>query len=592
LGIALTPRSIEAVLLRKTDDGLRTAHRMVRTRSQISEAGSDYSTVLPGLRSSDDSDFTLEIGSGGGDLDLHFDDDLKDLSAEGAQAQAPRPFAPQLREILLECAELGHPSPELAFCIGAPDVSTVPLSLPAPSSPDQGDDQGWMTALTDAVGRLGSPWSSREKMLHTKLRAAFDGAYDPQRAVFLPMGADAPEGERRFLAVVPTPAESVSPTLRSMADDDTPPLARLMEAEATLYADYVARDLAPAEDETTVVVRVGHDDSLLLFLKGARLVHTERLPSLTTFDPPDMISSRVLLHLDDQKVGDADHVLLASGPRDDRLAESLRRTFSTAAVHRLADDLADEAPVAATADTQLPPQSGPAMLAALRLLVVEDGAPDRANLLERSLRTRRSRVSLAWHTVLVLALLFVVSAFFGWRYMDQQQAIRNAETVLATSPDDLPALSAEALEHKVDSLDAVHERYTRALYVLDSLLLGSDEWSRSIEKTASLTGSIRGIWFETWSLDPSSVEVRGHALDRGNLARLARRLDAVVEEIGFSEIGNRRVYPFAIRFPRTTDMPEVALALREQALTPDAPAVADTAPPAAPVRPVASPQTP
>lgn len=569
LGTYLTSQTIEAVLLRSSDDGEQVLHRVVRPRLRLGDAtgSDDFSSVLPGMKSSDEIDFTLEVGEGGEELELD-DPSLKSLQKRKTSTEGAKLFAAQFREILTECRNRGYGTPDHAFCVDVPDVTTVELTLPRDSS-ESGETSGnvWKRAwaLTSGVS------TEKQKLLEA-LRANYDGGFDPKRLGFLPMtpGRDGP----RYLALVPTSEEAVSPTLRVLAStDETVELAgRLLDSEVSLLAHAAADHIAPEPDQNTVVVRVGAEDTLLLFLRGAALHHVERLRSLTSFDPAETISSRVLLHQDELKIGDMDHVLLAGGPRDDRLAERFAAVYEGATIRLLHELLLNDG-VKLASHVSLTPDAGVALAAAQRL--VHDPA---VNLFGPVARTRRRAPSMfAWHTAAVLVLLCAVALFFGWRYMEQQQNIADTKHQLSLSPVAMPELSPEALKHRVDSLNAVHARYNRALYVLDSLLVGSDEWSRAIERTALQTKAIDGIWFENWSVDASTLTIQGHALKRSNLAEMARSLDGTIKELKFTDIQGARAYPFTITLQRDVAMPEVTTRLREEALNPQMQTVAHEA---------------
>jgi Tfp pilus assembly protein PilN len=378
----------------------------------------------------------------------------------------------------------------------------------------------------------------------------------------------------RVLALVPTAEEAVSPTLRALAStDETIDLAgRLLDTEPSLLAHAATTHVAPEPEQTTAVVRVGTDDTLLLFLTGTELHHVERLRSLTSFDPAETISSRVLLHQDERKIGSVDHVILVGGPRDERLAERFEAVYPDADVHLLHERMQDgETKIAA--DVSLTPDAAVALAAAQRLV----HAPS-VNLFGTVARTRRRRPSMfAWHTVAALLLLCATALFFGWRYMEQQQNIADVQHRLSMSPVEMPELTPEALKQRVDSLNAVHAKYNRALYVLDSLLVGSDEWSRTIERTARQTEAIDGIWFDNWSIDASTIEIQGHALKRSNLAEMARNLDGTIQELKFTDIQGARAYPFTVTVQRQIEIPEVTTRLREDALNPPLQMVAQEA---------------
>lgn len=575
LGVYLTPQTIEAVVLRSSDTGERVLHRMVRPRLRLGETArsDDFSSVLPGMKSSEEVDFTLEVGDGDDNLTLD-DPALQSMRGSTTPAEGPKLFAAQLRDILSECRSRGYGTPDLAFCVDTPDVVTVELTLRDEASEQKGDALGgvWKraAALTSGIDR-------EKQVLLDVLRTTYDGAFDPKRVAFVPMTPDGDES--RVLALVPTPEEAVSPTLRTLAStDETLELAgRLLDTEASVLGHAAATHVAPAPEQTTAVVRVGTDDTLLLFLAGTELHHVERLRSLTSFDPAETISSRVLLHQDERKIGTVDHVVLVGGPRDERLAERFGAVYPDADVHLLHERM-QEGETKRASDVRLTPDAAVALAVAQRL-IHDPGV----NLFGTVARTRRRRPSMfAWHTVAALLLLCATALFFGWRYMEQQQNISNVQHRLSMSPVEMPELTPEALKQRVDSLNAVHARYNRALYVLDSLLVGSDEWSRAIERTARQTEAIDGVWFDNWSIDASTIKIQGHALKRNNLAEMARNLSGTIQELKFTDIQGARAYPFTITVQRNIAMPEVTTRLREDALNPSLQMVAQDATTASP----------
>jgi Tfp pilus assembly protein PilN len=554
LGLSLTPNTIEAVLLRASDTGDKVLHRMVRPRLRSGGAptSDDFSDVLPGMKTSDEVDFTLEVGTEENALDLD-DPVLRSLQKDDASGGAAALFPAQLREILAECQRKTGGLPDLAFCVDTPDVAYVELTVSAAAMDKQ--------TLWEQATALASRTSNEQRVLLDALRAVYDAPFDADRVAFVPMASDGPD--RRVLALVPTSQESVSPTLRALAatDETADTAGRLLDTEASLLTHLAATHVAPGPDDTTAVVRVGSEDTLLLFLTGSELRRVERLRSLTSFDPAETICSRVLLHQDEYRINAIDHVLLAGGPRDSRLAERFEAFYEDATVHVLHAHLA-EAGVSLGADVSLTPDAALALAVAQRMV----HAPA-VNLFGPVAHTRRrAPAAFAWHTVAVLALLFAVALFFGWRYMEREQEIAQVQQRHALAPVEMPELSPEALKLRVDSLNAVHRTYTRALDVLDSLLVGSDEWSRALERTSRLTGEIDGLWFDNWSIDASTIKLQGHALKRSNLAALTRALDGTVQELKFTDIQGARAYPFVITIPRHIELPEVTTRLRDEAL--------------------------
>ncbi|MDX1532538.1 MAG: hypothetical protein R3362_13495, partial [Rhodothermales bacterium] len=411
LGVSVTAETIEAVLLRRSGERTEVVQRFVRQRVVQGQFAStkDLALAVPGLKGADDADYTLEVGDGspGGGASL-LPSELANLGARtggapgagvkgpslsAAQALRP-PFAAQLKDILQECRVLGVDHPHVAFCIAPPDVAYVQLPVPtedkAKGKP-RGDEAGFTAA-------------ERKRLLHA-LEQHHNGPVDPERVAFLPL--DAVRDQRHALALVADPNEPVSATLASLRAQRTAfaPQSRFLDAEVSVYAALLAHTLRPDAEEQSAVVRVGTEDTLVLFFTGTRLRHVERLRSLSAFDAPETVCSRVLLQQDEKRIGRLHNVFVAGAGRSDHLLDAFRSYYSDAAVEPMQRVLTDSGLVLPeNDDTYTKAQVLPALAVGLRLLEGWDTAAD-VNLLPRDLQRRRRDFELAWHTVVALVIL-------------------------------------------------------------------------------------------------------------------------------------------------------------------------------------------
>mgnify|MGYP006269982577 CR=1 FL=1 len=563
LGVSLTPQSVEAVLLRVDNGQPVVVQRFVHPRLRVGDdaLAEDFAAALPGLKTSEESDFTLQVGTRSQEapLDGTFNgpDGLSGDGAPSPQRTLPRTFAGPLRDIIAECTERGFQDLDVIFVTGAPDVAHVEIATHlSTTAPPTGV---WDRLLSWLPFGATTP----NDQLIKALRAAHKGGFDARRVKFLPM-TPAASGTPRHLALIPTPSDSITPTLKTTLARDLDATAVRFDSEVTLHTDTVRNYLKPDPKNTTAVVRVGTEDTLILFMSGSELVHVEHPRSLTSYDAPDTIASRVMLYQDEQQIETLDAVVLAGGSPDDRLVDSFRSFYPNAAIGRLHELLTSEH-VSGNVDVlgSITPDAGLALAAGLRLI----HAPgDDLNLLGVTEDDAGAMPFFAWHTVAMLLLLVATTLFFVWRYVDQHDEIAELETRINANPIALPNISPQDLKTRVDSLNAVHAQYARALQVLDSLLMGSAEWSATLERAANETSNIEGIWFEEWELEDATITMRGHALDRNRVADLTRNLEGDIHELVYTEIEDKRVYQFEITVPRSTEMPAAALYLRERDL--------------------------
>jgi hypothetical protein len=346
-----------------------------------------------------------------------------------------------------------------------------------------------------------------------------------------------------------------------------------MDSEVSIYTR-LARKASPTDDpeRTTAFVRVGSEESLVVFTTGGVLRHYERLRSLSSYDAPDTICSRILLQQDEQKLGSVDHFIVVTESQTTELIEAFRTFYPDAVVESASDALTGlHLQLPAETDLKFTPGSVPAIALGMRLLQGwDEEMPELdVHLLPRNMRRKR-RLAFGWHTALALVALFAVAFLFTWRYMANEDAIEERRLEMEKNPVVLPVDNPDALKSRVDSLRTAYLTYSNALHVLDSLLVGSDKWSRALEWTATATGNVGSIWFTRWNPQGNQMWIEGEALVRSRIATLARRLNGRIEELDFADVqvpdvGEVRVYPFTMVVPITDETPRVAVHLREQA---------------------------
>ncbi len=565
LGVYVSANSLEGALVGMPEDGpARVLHRIVRQRTRkgdIANSG-DLGSVVPGLKSSEDTDFTIEIGGAGSSTSTP-DPSVGGATNTGSSSstgngssggQSDRlPFDRQLKEILDECARMGYADPEIAFCATPPEISFTELVVTTEAKKKSGGGR---------FSRSGEGKPASKKLLLELLEEEEGAVFDRKRVDFYPMTPK--NGQERYLAVIPDVQDNVTVSLQNLRNRDQYGVinSRLMETEITLYADLV-RQQAPTETSNSAVVRVGADDTLILFFEGGELRHYERLRSLTSYDVPETICSRVMLQQDEKKVGDLDAIYLLSS-REERLIDAFRKQYPDTAIFPLQEILPADQWDSSELSELKSTNTFPAIASALRLFF-SNSEGENINLIGAPPKRRRASLAFAWHTYVALLLLIASTAFFGWTYVENEADIAEQKEWMEENPVEMPEVSPEEVRQNINAIQQEYAEYNRALEVLDSLLVGSDKWSRMLEKTSELTGSIPQIWFNRWSPQGNEISIDGFALTRGNVARLGRALDATIEQLEYNEINNRRIYSFVMSAPVAEEVPEIAEYLEEVA---------------------------
>jgi hypothetical protein len=545
--------ALHAVLLERTEEG--TVVQFRRTRSRGGTEATDLPFDEPGAGASEfedeSDDVTIEFGdSGGDDIFLGTEFDEMDGGNGGGQPDAWN-FRSVLDDVLAECEERGYEDPEVAFCTSAADVDEVELRLPA----DEGD-------APDEEEHTGLPLPAPRKELLNRLDEQYKGAVEDERVGFVPMHRTG-DGRQRVLALIARPGGSVITTVAEMQEQTLArsPRARILDAEVPLYLGLArsALQLPPDTAEKTILVRAGRDDTLVLFMEGNTLRQAEHLPELTVEDPAETICSRVLLLQDEYGMGDVQHLLLAAEEDEEVLADAFMSYFASSKLRRLR--------------AHLPPEEGESTSSlaatgvALRLLDDPAFAPSfqPLNLLPSRCKPSPFRLPVGWSVPALLVLLGVTTLGFVWYYVANANAIGERRAELRALEQEVAQADPQALERRIDSLEAASAQYAQGLEVIDRLLQGSNKWSRGLVTVTGEMNSIEGLSIAEWAPGgDTEVTVSGRASSRPRVVQLAHRLGAEIDQLTFTEVREASLYDFTVQVPLDTTEPEAIRYWRDE----------------------------
>ncbi len=564
LGLHVAKERVYGVLVRPTADGYEPLRQFVRNR--VDGAG-DLQAMTPDAMGAADLAGDVEGVQFGGIGEIDFTAEFAGIASaadinvgstgEAAVVGRVQPIVFEVRDILEECAQAGFPRPALAFTIGDPDVEYVEVLVPQPKKIKVAKGKDAKPAETDAgVG------GDKPAVLVGLLQKQ-GVTVDKDRVGFVPMTPRG--GQRRYLAVLPTATEPVVPSIEMLreAARHRKTVFRTLQAEVPLLVGLAHLSGAASASENTAVVRVGAEDTLVLLVSGGVLHHVELMQSVTAFDGPDTICSRVLLQQDVQGVGTVHNVVVMAEEREAELVQGFAAFYPEARVETLREGVARLGLVGPYGPLapNLVEASGAALAGTLR-----KGPFDGVNLLPPHQRKAKTRLDLSfsWHTVVVSALLFLSVLYFAYSYVSQKNEIASAEQRLAEFPPEA-LMTAPQLQARIDSLRQRQAELTHHMGVLDSLLFGTDRWTQTMLVTTRAAAATGGIWIEEWTPSGSDIGLMGYATARGQVVRLAERLDATIEEVSFKEIRERPVFQYRMRFASPPQLPQTARVVREQA---------------------------
>ena len=562
LGIAVTYRAVHGVLVKDGADGPEVVRHFDRPRA-ITDAATPSSG--PKFQAVEESDPEVNFVTGAGPdtgSSLFLASEFADApvaTGEMDLGMAPSTVEIELTDILDECAEAGYPDPHVVFCVGSTDLDYHEVLVRAKGK--SGQDR-------PAKKRKGKEKRHENGKLLQHLAASTEAKFDPDQTVFVPM---TPNSERlpRYLAICARPSEIIVPTLRRLAARKRRLSVGVIETEVSLLLGVVRRMVADHDEgrtpPTRLVVRVGADDTVIMMIEGRNLAHVESLRSITSFDSADTVCSRILLLQDEHGFVDPDEILVLGEENEASLTRRLDEFFDESTVRSLRSILPQSAD---DLDEEYTRESTLAAAAVVRYLNDPTGKTffEPVNLLPKKLFRRGIRLDqIKWQAVPMMVVLFATVLFFMQRHMRQAQEMTLLESKLSEYPAELLDNSKEDLQARIDSIQAVSDGYIQALSVLDSILVGSDKWSRAMEQASREAASVPGIWIERWQEGAERLELSGTATDRHQVVRYADRMEGVITSLSFEEIREWPVFKFSMHVPLPHELPAAAQFLREQA---------------------------
>ena len=570
LGVTATARNVHAVLVKESDSGpviLRQFHRT------IGESQS-YAPLTPEVTQSKSSDITFSMGTDAGDQNFFLAgefgktdnqsgiDNSMDVFANTVAVQSVTKFDMELLDIISECKNAGYEDFKVAFALPSSLVRSEEITARGKGAAPSIDDDHKGSGLF-GFGRGKGGKQTIEGVFADK----FDGEFDPWKVVFLPMHSNE-TGVTRALAVFALQNEPVEPTLQTIRDRKrSMPIVELLDTEITLYAGLARlaekRNSDAAQTGPTLLVRAGTEDTLVMFLEGDKILRFESLRSITAFDPPETICSRVLLLQDEFGLGDAGTVILLGEEREESLADSFRTFFPDTHVELLRDYL----PALRSTEDGAQVRGNSILAAAVTLrilgdLTVQNEFP-RVNFLPPKLLRAQFKLPFAMPVAAMYAVLFLTSLLFMYRYYSQKHEMDMYKHELSQYPKELIAADASELQARIDSLRNRTVGLVGALDVLDSLLIGSDKWSRALSATAEITAEVPGIWIESWRENDGKLQIVGTSTDRGAVVSFATQAEATIETLEWSDIRGQTVYNFTMHMNSPDELPNVARYFRD-----------------------------
>jgi Tfp pilus assembly protein PilN len=307
-------------------------------------------------------------------------------------------------------------------------------------------------------------------------------------------------------------------------------------------------DLQPGE--VSVVVYVGAEFTRLIFMRGNQFF--QFAPILGEgYDSPNLqntVYSRLLLEQDNLGIPRISKIILAG--------ESRRINFKEFLTQQLPDQDVDYLLAPQLDSSPLPPEQQEAISeyavaigAAWKALQPADPKVYNVNLLPDIVREGQRVFKLAWHGVALLVFLFASTFFFTYSIVQKNKSIEDSRDLLERKRTQLA--ENETLQNSINGLQEQIGRFQASLALYDTLVPGSEYWSKVFTQMSHGVEDLNSIWLADFTSTPGGpMTMNGFTVYRTRIPRLATLFEnSVLKEVNVQAIREQTVYRYKIEVP-------------------------------------------
>ena len=255
-------------------------------------------------------------------------------------------------------------------------------------------------------------------------------------------------------------------------------------------------DLQP--QEVSVIIYVGVEFTRLIFMRGDHFY--QFAPILGEgYDSPNLqntVYSRLLLEQDNLAIPRIHRIILAGESKRIAFRDFLIQQLPEQEVEYLLAPRLDTTELTAEEQDMLSEYAVPIGVA-WRVLEPNNPLVYKVNLLPAEIREGQRVFKLAWHGYLLMLLLFLSTLFFTWQIGQKSRDIRELRDVLTLKEGQ--RAENQTLAGSIQTLQEQLGRYKTSLALYDSLVPGSERWSKVLTQVSHGVEDLNSIWLSDFA---------------------------------------------------------------------------------------------
>ena len=307
-------------------------------------------------------------------------------------------------------------------------------------------------------------------------------------------------------------------------------------------------DLQP--QEVSVIIYVGVEFTRLIFMRGDQFY--QFAPILGEgYDSPNLLNtvySRLLLEQDNLAIPRINRIILAGESKRIGFRDFLLQQLPDQEVEYLLAPRLDTSQLSAEQQEMISDYAVP-IGAAWKVLDPGNQSVYSVNLLPAEVREGQRVFKLAWHGYVLMLLLFISTLFFTWTIAQKGKEIKELREVLTLKEGQ--RAENQTLASSIDALQQQLVRYKTSLALYDSLVPGSERWSKVLTQISHGVEDLNSIWLSDFtSGDNGVIHMNGFAVYRTRIPRLSTLFDnSLLKEVDVQAIREQTVYRYQIEVP-------------------------------------------
>ncbi len=327
----------------------------------------------------------------------------------------------------------------------------------------------------------------------------------------------------------------------------------LIDPVEVSLAGVMNREWPATADEVTVLIHIGKEYThLMVFRDGEVLAVAPLIP--TGSSPQSLmqtLSSKILFEQDELGIPDVHRFALSGMVEMNEAREFFERRYPHSTIRILKNGGCDDSFLT---EEELTLLSEFTVAIGIALKILEPKTFWESNLLPEAVRRSQKVLSFAWHSFVLIGLLFLSTMAITFKAVGERANLQSEKRILFTKQAQDRVNQANRLE--LDSLNANLAELQRLLSVSDSLSIGSHRWSNVLSELNVKGRKISGFWIESIHTSKNGIVLMGKSRTLAQVNEIARIFpNTVISSVSRVIIRNSTIYKYELKIPYPPDEP-------------------------------------